>query len=228
MDDAKKGPRTRPLRKPAPTDPGEFIGYADWFRSQCEMNEPWLILGKGPSFSKYLDLPEDHGYRTLGINNVCRLRPVFLTLIVDLHNVFQNDDVLFDNTQYLAMPWYPHVKNKPSRDSLAKLAPECGILRRLKKKGRLVTFNSTLSRQQKPGPGPWVHLRYFSGVAAVSMLGIMGVKTIRTLGIDDGSHEYYHKFSRHNLFLNGRESFSAQVPEIRKLVQKYQLDFARL
>lgn len=204
-----------------------FVGYLDWFRGFSRLEEPWLLLGKGPTFERYLELPSDHGYRTLGLNNCCRFRPVDLTLILDLHNVAQNADVLEQRTSFLAMPWYPHVRNKPSTEGLDKHLRESAVLRHLRKQGRLVVFNSTLSRRQKPGPGPWVHVRYFSGVAGVSLLAIAGVKRIHTLGMD-GGRTYWTGFDKKNLFLNGRDSFDIQNKEIEKLCQKYSLDYQAL
>ena len=197
----------------------------EWLRKRKAKR--FLIIGKGPSFSRYLDLPDEHGFHVVGINNCCLHRSVQVTHITDLHNVEQTGQALIDNSDVVVLPWYPHVGNKPGGATLEQLLKEQPLLARLCKEDRLFTYNSSLAFKQRRGPGPVVPVRYFSAVAVVGLLAVSGVRMVRTLGIDGGS-EYSPLFDKRNLGLNGRTSFDIQSPEIRKICKRYRVDYAPL
>ena len=186
----------------------------------------WLIVGKGPTFSLYLDLINKE-YLVLGINNVCTKKSVDLTLIIDYHNINQAGNSLLANSTNVVVPWYMHENNKPSKKDLIYFINNNKILKTLDKSDRLWSFNSSLSDKQKPGIGPRIYGRYFSGVFCVSLLCKMGVRKIRTCGIDNG-FAYHSSFDKKNLGLNGRNSFDIQMKEISNLTKKHNVDFAKL
>src|SRR5262245_48147174 len=112
--------------------------FFEWFAtSGLDVNRPWLILGKGPSFANRTE----HAltvYYTLSLNHVVREQPVMVAHMIDLDVVADCGESLLNNAQVVVLPWVPHVKNRPGRQNLAELAEAPGILRRLNEQGRLL------------------------------------------------------------------------------------------
>lgn len=196
--------------------------YLDWMTQHKD--KTWLLVGKGPSFIRYLDLPSDHGFMVLGLNNVCSKREVDATSILDHHVIGQTGDHLVTSSKVLFLPWYLNVECKLCDRPLPDFLNEIPQIRTLSGQGRLFTYNSWLAYRLKKGPGPVVYFRYFGGVAGVGLLASAGVKSIRVVGLDGGA-KYSDVFDKKNLFLNGRSSFDIQFGEIKKIVKKHKIDY---
>lgn len=201
-----------------------------WFeKSPGNLAKDWLILGKGPSFSK-LDHTDTSGYFRLSLNHAVRETKVKVAHIIDFDVAESLGKVLEENAEVVVLPWQPHVKNKPSARTLAELFPACPVLRRLAAQGRLLWYNLSSGFAPNPACAKIVGVRYFSIEAALNLLGEAGVRKIRTLGIDGGS-QYSPRFSDLNdktLLANGRESFDVQFSEISGIIQGRGIDLAPL
>lgn len=208
----------------------EFFG---WFHKQqgtSAATSAWLILGKGPSYSS---LNENTPYKinalpvkVLGLNDVVRDKKVDIAHCIDFDVVLRNGDAIARNAGVLVMPWHPHISHKATPKTLEDLLSEHEILQQLDQQQRLCWYNLRTSKDQRPD-SPTVDVRYFSAEAAINLLAMAGVKTIRTLGIDGGK-QYSNQFEDLNgesLLSNGRESFDAQFSEISKSIFRYDLDF---
>jgi hypothetical protein len=202
--------------------------FFDWFRRCGEPGRPWLILGKGPSFAlrERYDLSRFH---LLSLNHAVREQAVLLAHMIDLDVVDACGEALPDQAEYLVLPWYPHVRNAPGARSLEDLVPGHPVLRRMAGQGRLLWYDlSTAPRRF--GPGPVVRATYFSAEAAVNLLGLAGVRQVRSLGVDGGAgySADFEDLARRTLLANGQPGFDLQFQGIARTIQRTGLDFAPL
>lgn len=191
--------------------------------------KPWLVLGKGPSFSKrdHYDLT---AYHLLSLNHVVRELPVTLAHLIDIDVVDTVGEALLANARAVVMPWHPHVDQVFHRKSLAEWADEKPVLGRLREEGRLLWYNLIGTGAQARPDSPEVLVKYFSGEAAVNLLATAGVRTIRSLGVDGGA-QYSSKFkdlAGSTLLVNGRSSFDRQFARIAQILLRTGVDFAPL
>lgn len=204
--------------------------FAEWFQTQAiRADQPWLILGKGPSFSlrEQFDLEP---YRLLSLNHAVRELPVHVAHIIDFDVVGPCAEALERNARVLVMPWIPHIKNDPGEHTLEELTRTSETLKRLDEQGRLLWYNCSTAGPRIREGHPVIPVKFFSAEAAVNLLAAVGVRRIRTLGVDGGS-TYSAKFSDlkdKTLLANGRTSFNAQFGEIAKTIRTKNLDFGPL
>lgn len=203
--------------------PIEFFG---WFASRDPgwRERPWLVLGKGPSFA-LLGESDTSGFNTFGLNHVVREAHVDIAHAIDVDVVEQCADVLPERARYLLMPWIPHVNNRPGTRSLAHWVEAIPVLAEFATQERLLWYNKAAS--QPHGDSPPVQVHYFSAEAPYALLGMAGVKTIRSLGIDGGD-SYAPTFGRSTLLANKRSSFDRQFDQIARSITSYALDAAPL
>lgn len=202
--------------------------FFDWFAQHHRPEEPWLILGKGPSFASR-DRYDLGGYRLLSLNHAVREQPVLVAHAIDLNVVAACEDVLESNAGFLVMPWYPHVDNRPGSLSLDQARADLPVLDRLAKAGRLLWYDLSTSRVRH-GPGPVVRASYFSAEAGLSLLALAGVRRVRTLGVDGGS-DYSNCFDDlkdKTLLANGRTSFDLQFEGFARTILETGVDVATL
>src|SRR5260221_3436593 len=159
--------------------------FFEWFaESGIGADEPWLLLGKGPSFSRLRDHDVSR-FRLLSLNHVVREVPVTVAHVIDADVVDACGEAIESNARVLAMPWIPHVKNRPGEKTLEELAVAHPILKRLDGQGRLVWYNLSTARRQRGG-SPVVRVRFFSAEAALNLLAGSGARRLRPPGIDGG------------------------------------------
>ena len=97
--------------------------FFDWFEeSDIGLEDPWLILGKGPSYATR-DQYDTRTFRTLSLNHVVREQAVDVAHMIDCDVVDACRQVLEQNAQVLVMPWIPHVRNRPGKKNLMELGP---------------------------------------------------------------------------------------------------------
>jgi len=203
--------------------------FFEWFQGEgVDPNKPWLILGKGPSFSKrnQFDLT---AYSTLSLNHAVRELPVTVAHMIDYNVVDGCGEALLANARYVLLPWVPHIDNVPGSETLAELARRHQILRRLDEQGRLLYYNLSTARKRNR-EGPVVRVRYFSADAAVNLLATAGVRKVRSLGIDGGitySGEF-DDLKDKTLLANTRDSFDKQFQEIARSILATGIDYAPL
>jgi hypothetical protein len=203
--------------------------FFEWFQSRSiDPKQPWLILGKGPSFAKRneFDLSQ---YYTMSLNHAVRELAVRVAHMIDLDVVGDCGEMILRNAEFLVLPWMPHVRNRPGLRNLGELAQTHPVLRDLDQKGRLLWYNH--SRASRPhGDSPVVRVKFFSGVAALNLLVQAGVRTIRSLGIDGGA-AYSEEFSDlrdKTLLSNHRSTFDRQFEEIARTIAATGIDYSPL
>lgn len=201
--------------------------FFDWYYKECSKNEPWLVLGKGPSFDKYTDYDLTK-FNLISLNHVVCKLPVKVAHIIDLDVVEACAIDIDKNAAYLVLPWVPHVNNKPGHHNLKECIQQNSLLAKLSQENRLLYYNHL--PKKRFGDDPLVEVTYFSSEAVISLLSLCEVKTIRTLGID-GGNTYNRAFNYLNnitLLANGRKSFNKQFGQMAKIIMKTGLDLAPL
>jgi hypothetical protein len=204
--------------------------FFDWYRERgFTAAERWLILGKGPSYSRLADL--DHrGMRLLSLNHVVRERPVDVAHIVDVDVVDACGEALVANAGVVVMPWIPHVNQLAGEQTLEEVAAAHPILARLDREGRLLWYNLSTGRRRQRRGSPIVRVRYFSAEAALNLLALAGAREIRTLGVDGGA-SYSASFTDledTTLLANKRTSFDQQFDEFARTIRTSGITFGPL
>lgn len=185
-----------------------LINFFEWFKD-FKSDKPWLIVGKGPSFDR---LPEVDliQYNVIGLNHVIYKIDCLLGSIIDIDVINKSEDKV--RCLHIVTPWYPHINFKPTKKSIADFIgePWCD------KVDTSLWYNSSRSSRSGLSPGgPTVTVRCFNAVAVVNLLGSVGVKEVRTVGVD-GGRAYSSNFKKDTLLSNGRQSFDCQKVEFKE------------
>jgi hypothetical protein len=199
-----------------------------WFETEVDKTRRWLILGKGPSFSKRAQFDFSQ-YYTLSLNHAVRELPVTVAHMIDYDVVGTCGEAILANAKYLVLPWIPHVSNRPGRLNLEELAEINPVLRQMDKEGRLLWYNHSRT-WRRHGTSPVVRVKFFSAVAALNLLAKAGVRTVRSLGVDGGvaySAEFADLRDK-TLLSNRRSSFDRQFDEIARTLLMTGIDYAPL
>jgi hypothetical protein len=205
-----------------------MMSFFEWYDSNAAPDQPWLILGKGPSFSKKAHF-QLSGYRLLSLNDAARELRVDVAHAIDLQVIERSGDAIAVNARVLAMPWRPHVDFRPGPLTLADHARTNPVLAKLAAEGRLVWYNLSTTTDHRPN-SPVVTARYFSAEAALNLLAIAGARMVRSLGIDGGTGYSlsFKDLDGRSLLANRRASFDVQFAEIAKTLLHTGVDFAPL
>ncbi|MFN9331106.1 MAG: hypothetical protein ACK6D1_00745 [Planctomycetota bacterium] len=188
---------------------------------------PWLVLGKGPTVRR---LSEAHRaqHRLFALNHVVREVAVDVAHAIDVDVVLACREVLADRCRWLVMPRVPHVGDKPGARRLEEWFEEVPELWELERQGRLVWYNCSTA---PPLPGsPVVDVRYFSSEAAFGVLGLLGVRAVRTLGVD-GGRQYAPAFddlAGTTRLRNGQSLFDRQFERLAAIAQAHGIDWRPL
>ena len=204
-----------------------MIELTEWIRSNRFPDRPWLVLGKGPTFSQR-DQFDLSAYNLISLNHVVTELKVDVAHVIDVDVVEACGRALLDNCQWLLMPRVPHVQQRVSLRPLEDFVEHVPVLRELDRAGRLVWYNAETGPAY-PG-SPVIEVKWFSSEAALSLLAAMGVKTVRSLGID-GGQTYSSAFGQLNnttRLANGLPSFDAQFNEIERIVRVHGMDYGPL
>ena len=195
----------------------------------AEENRPWLILGKGPSFSKrgQYDLSQ---FRLLSINHVVREQKVDVAHVIDLDVVLNCPQDFLDNAEILVMPWVPHINNWIGKKNLGQLVEEIPVLKEMDRQARLLFYNLSTAKTIKDENSPVIYVKYFSTVAALGLLASIGIKRVRSLGIDGGTNysTQFDDLSDTTRLNNKWSSFDKQFKEFARIIVDTNIDFAPL
>ena len=204
-----------------------MIEWMDWVRSRPLPDKPWLVLGKGPSFSRHTET-DLSPYNLLALNHVVREFQVDLAHMIDVDVVEACAAHLPQNCRWLVMPRRPHVGFKPGPMLLEDFVRQIPVLRELDAQGRLIWYN--LSSGRAVGDSPVIPVKFFSIEAALNLLARAGVRTVRSLGIDGGRgySSAFKDLEQVTMLANGHASFDVQFREIARIVAEHGMDYAPL
>jgi hypothetical protein len=198
-----------------------MIELRDWIRATSFEPKPWLLLGKGPTFARRRDFPLAE-YNLMGLNNVVSEEKVDVAHILDIDVVEKCADALKENCRFLVIARRPHAAFRPGERRVEDYFDDLPVLQELDGQDRLVWYNAASA--PPVGSSPAIGVRFFSSEAAMNILGEMGVKTVRTLGIDGGT-QYSAEFKDLPQLQNGLPSFEAQFRELEDIVAKHGIDY---
>lgn len=181
-----------------------------------------LLLGKGPSYRP----TNPDGYLIMGINHVVREQHVHIASIIDFSVIDECGDRILQNADAVFMPYYPHFGFRPSRElPLETVSQSHPILSKLREEGRLFAYNlSTI--HELVGDSPVIRARFFTSEACVNLLGHLGIKEIRTLGVDGGKERASTFNDLENV--NQERGYDAQWEGIMHGVNRYSMLFGPL
>jgi hypothetical protein len=198
----------------------------EWVKQEYFADKPWLLFGKGPTFSKRSEF-DLQGFNKFSLNHVVREQKVEVAHIIDIDVVEACSDAIPTNCDWLIVPRILNVRYAPSKYlTLTDWCTCLPVLAEMEKRGRLVTYDFS----HMDNDDMWtVVARYFSSEAALGILGRMGVKKIRSLGIDGGT-SYSQVFDdlKQTLLVNGQQSFDLQFDRLREIAEQFQIDYAPL
>lgn len=203
-----------------------MIEFFHWFSARGLDLRPWLVLGKGPTFSDHEKTPLlDQRYKTVGLNHVCRERPVFLSHVIDLEVLDEIPGIL-DRTLFLVMPYHPHVGYRATKIQLPVLVEQNRILSKFEAGRRLLWYNLSSWPEKPEIVSPVIRVHHFSAEAAIRLLATAGVMSIRTLGI--GGEGYAKEFSDLTVHRGGNDSFRLQKADLDDVVRETKIDLQPL
>jgi hypothetical protein len=204
-----------------------MIELQNWIEQNRFAGEPWLVLGKGPTFAKIKEVDLQQ-YNTFALNHVVRETKVDVAHIIDIDVVEPLGTSLLENCKWLIMPRIPHVKCFASEYmTLADWLKCIPVLQEADEQGKLITYSFS---HEAVDQDPWtVTARYFSSEAALGILARMGVKKIRSLGIDGGKN-YSKNFEdlKDTLLVNSQPNFDLQFEQLEAIAQQFDIDYAPL
>jgi hypothetical protein len=198
-----------------------MIELRDWIRTTSFERKPWLLLGKGPTFTRRGEFPLGD-YNLMGLNNVVTEQRVDVAHIIDVDVVEKCADALREDCGQLVMARRPHVRFRAGDRLLEDYFDGLPVLRELDEQRRLVWYNADTS--PPVGSSPSIGVSFFSSEAAMNILGEMGAEKVRTLGIDGGT-EYGQEFKELPELQNGLPSFDAQFRQIEDIVARRGIDY---
>lgn len=204
-----------------------MIELTEWLRSTHFPDKPWLLLGKGPTFS-HRDELDLSAYNTMALNHVVSQMKVNVAHVIDVDVIEACASTIAANCDFLLMPRVPHVQHWVSLRRLEDFVEAIPVLRQLDQAGRLVWYNAETGPAY-PG-SPVIEVKWFSSEAALNLLAAMGVKTVRSLGIDGGQtySSAFGNLDNVTRLANGLPSFDPQFTEIERIVRLRGLDYRPL
>lgn len=204
--------------------------FVDWYRENSVASErPWLILGKGPSFSdaKQHDLSK---YSLLTLNHAARELNTDVAHVIDVEVLQVCGSAIEKNANFLVMPFVPHFAlSAVAGKTLADWISQIPILAKFEAEERLLWYDLSTGGTVC-GPYPVVEAYNFSSEAALGLLGLAGAKVIHSLGIDGGGN-YACEFADlvgSSCLANGQVSFDSQFKEFPKIINKYGVSYSPL
>ena len=201
-----------------------MLSVSDWWAELAHSEGAWLIIGKGPSLEQQ-PLPHPDAFHRLALNHAVTRQPVLAASVVDLAVIADCGPAIRDNARYLVMPRHPHRDFKPTPEPLEHYFGDYPLLAELAGAGRLVWYNF-FNAPVHPG-APVVPRGRFSAEVMVNLLALLGVRRIRTLGVDGGTG-YASGFDPADHLANRHRSFDVQWAGIARKVRQYRIDYAPL
>jgi hypothetical protein len=199
-----------------------IVEFADWRRATSLPDRPWLLLGKGPSFERRGDY-DLSGYNTMSLNHAVLAQQVDVAHMLDFDVVEACAQALPNQCRFLLLPRHPNVSFAPSRLSLDELLRYVPEVAAMAAQGRVLVYDREgVGRRADPA----VRVRYFSAEAALDALGHMGVRQVRTLGIDGGTSyaPAFQDLDASTRLANGQPSFSRQTRLLRETALRHGME----
>lgn len=198
------------------------VEFSAWRRSTGLPDRPWLLMGKGPSFARRDDY-DLSAFNTMSLNHAVLAQRVDVAHMLDFDVVEACAAALPEQCRFLLVPRHPNISFSPSTLTLDQLLRHVPEVAAMAAQGRVVVYDRAgVGRRTAPA----VEVRYFSAEAALDLLGHLGAKQVRTLGIDGGT-AYAQDFSAldgSTRLANGQPSFSRQARLLRETARRHGME----
>jgi len=196
-----------------------------FFELEIPKDKPWLIVGKGPSFSKF-NMDYQRNYYILGLNHVVEHIPCDIGHFIDIDVMENKWNTWQTKCTYIVCPYHPHVDFRASSHTINSSFLETKyLLNNLYDK--LYYYDLSTWRYEGCRVGPVIKAKYFSAEAAFRLLHAQGIKTIYSIGIDGGT-EYAKEFAHLKPLQNNRKTFDDQFAEINKFIESTSITYKAL
>lgn len=198
------------------------VEFTSWRQHTGLPDRPWLLLGKGPSFARR-DEYDLSGFNTMSLNHAVVAQGVDVAHILDFDVVEACAEVLPKHCHFLLLPRHPNVSFSPSRLSAEELLRFVPEVAQMEREGRVVVYD----RDAVGRPAELAaRVRYFSAEAALDLLGHLGARSVRTLGIDGGTAyaEDFDELDSSTRLANGQPSFSRQARLLRETALRHGME----
>lgn len=200
-----------------------MIRFDEWRTRGLFDARPWLLVGKGPTLDRVGEIDLD-AYQILALNqSLAALSRADIVHAIDLEPILDLGPSL-ERAAWIVMPDRLKESCRFGRTLVRAIADE-PVLADAEADSKLVSY----SRASGPiGRNPdRVCAQFFSAEAGLCIIGLLGGRTVRTLGID-GSTAYGRTFADRRPLENGRTSFDDQFAPMRDIAAHYGLDVVPL
>lgn len=188
-------------------------------------DKPWLIVGKGPSFSRIWDIDLSHYYIFCLNETINQVERCDIGHVIDLEILPRLEKWHCKGPRKFLIPYYPHLKCKVVDRCLPACIDHYFYLKQMDYEERLYTYNLSTYKGNFVHPqATYIKARYFSVEAAFRILANFGVRQIYTLGIDGGT-KYAKEFKDLKPLTNGQPSFDKQFIEIKRIVDSHKMSW---
>tara|TARA_B100001093_G_scaffold518642_1_gene604243 strand:- start:2895 stop:4454 length:1560 start_codon:yes stop_codon:yes gene_type:complete len=194
------------------------------------IKDQWLVLGKGPSLDQ-INQYNLSDYRIVSLNDSLIVnKNVTLGHFIDL-DAFErcSKEIALRNDIYIIMPWYPHVDSKPGVKTLDDLVKTNSILNHLAREKRLLWYD-LMTSDIRTGEFPIINAVYFSVEAVFDIFSKVGIKYIKSLGIDGGIgySALFHNINKNSHLVNKQASFDNQFSKLAEIIFKSGISHVQL
>jgi hypothetical protein len=202
-----------------------------FFRDNPDLKESqWLILGKGPSLSN-INQYNLAKFKIISLNDSLMVnKNITIGHFIDLEAFERcSKEISLRKEIVILMPWFPHVKSRPGVNNLTNLIKKNSILRQLSNEKRLLWYDLTTSKI-RTGKFPSINAVYFSAEAVFDIFKKIGIKYIRSLGIDGGIgySNLLKSDNKKSHLINKQDSFNKQFSNLADIIFKSGITHTRL
>lgn len=181
---------------------------------------PVLVLGKGPSLTTASFAAHRNGMCVIGINQTVRSFQCDIAFFIDIEPLQESLAELIASDAAVILPWRPNRRGKvlsrfsgPMTENLDELCEKLLALGRFRDSGKLYYFHSRFKGARSAQNVFEPNLVSLS--ALLQILASLGVREVRTLGVDGGSG--HSKYLKGSVFTQLRSGYDKQFPILRRI-----------
>jgi hypothetical protein len=179
-----------------------------------------LVLGKGPSLDSQSYERSSRAACVFGINQTCRSFRCDVAFFIDIEPFNESIEDVLRSGAAVVLPWRPNQRgrmrsriSRPMQQNLIELCAQRPQLRQLSEQGRLYYFHTRLADRRAASNVFEPNLVSFS--ALLQILASVGVRDVRTLGVDGGSG--YSRELKGESFTQLPAGYDKQFPILRRI-----------
>ena len=178
-----------------------------------------LVLGKGPSLTPETFQQHRAGACVFGINQTVRTFPCDVAFFIDIEPFLESRAEILACGAAVILPWHPNQRtwirsrSRPMTENLEELCKADDTLRQLREQGRLYYFHTFFDARRNAKNVFLPNLVSLS--ALLQILADVGVREVRTLGVDGGKS--YSSALKGSLFTQLRRGYDKQFPILRRI-----------